>query len=205
MLTSRQVAFFSAHLLVIPKASGHGQILSEQKCQGRGMPDMTSYSFLCHVLDASITLVSCSIVLFGTVMGRNRKDTKSQMRLLAFIHAFSALAFAKAFVLRSPGTNYWVHQRRTKKIGTGALRMNELNNENYGQLLVTGETVLVDACAKWCGPCKLIEPILAETEKKWSNKIQFVKMDVDEISTSLKMVRRYGKKSRFGIHLELSF
>ncbi|GGC09052.1 thioredoxin [Oxalicibacterium flavum] len=39
--------------------------------------------------------------------------------------------------------------------------------------------VLVDFWAEWCGPCKMIAPILEEVSKDYAGKIQIAKMDVD--------------------------
>jgi len=40
--------------------------------------------------------------------------------------------------------------------------------------------VLVDFWAEWCGPCKMLGPILEEISKDLKNKIQIVKVNLDE-------------------------
>ena len=40
--------------------------------------------------------------------------------------------------------------------------------------------VLVDYWADWCGPCKMIAPILDEVSKDYSGRLQVAKMNVDE-------------------------
>ena len=46
-------------------------------------------------------------------------------------------------------------------------------------VLKSDKPVLVDFWAEWCGPCKMIAPILEEIAKVYEGKLQVVKMDVD--------------------------
>ena len=56
-----------------------------------------------------------------------------------------------------------------------------LDDSNYHTYMSrkNSKTVLVDACAKWCGPCKLIEPYLVQAASKYQLALDVVKFDVE--------------------------
>jgi thioredoxin 1 len=54
------------------------------------------------------------------------------------------------------------------------------------------ENILVDFWAPWCGPCKLLTPVLEEVAKKLGNKVRIVKVNID---TYPEVSRSYGVKT----------
>ena len=56
--------------------------------------------------------------------------------------------------------------------------MKIINTEEYNELIKNG-TVLVDFFAEWCGPCKMLGPVLEEVSVEFPD-IEFVKVNVDE-------------------------
>jgi thioredoxin 1 len=50
----------------------------------------------------------------------------------------------------------------------------------FQQLLQSGKPVLVDFSAEWCGPCKMMTPVLQELKGKTGESLTIIKVDVDK-------------------------
>ncbi|HMQ00882.1 MAG TPA: thioredoxin [Cyclobacteriaceae bacterium] len=59
----------------------------------------------------------------------------------------------------------------------------ELNDSNFDEILKSDKPVLVDFWAEWCGPCKMIGPIVEELAKDYDGKAVIGKVNVDENPT----------------------
>lgn len=56
----------------------------------------------------------------------------------------------------------------------------EINQDNFeAEVLQASQPVLVDFGAVWCGPCKMLDPIVEELAEEWSSKVKVVHIDVD--------------------------
>ncbi|MBI2597978.1 MAG: thioredoxin [Candidatus Diapherotrites archaeon] len=58
--------------------------------------------------------------------------------------------------------------------------MMELSEKNFDSQINSAKAAVVDFWASWCGPCRVLSPILEELSKDFKEKIEFFKVDVDQ-------------------------
>ena len=55
----------------------------------------------------------------------------------------------------------------------------DINAEEYSEIVISSNPVVIDFHATWCGPCKVLSPILEELDDEIEG-VEFVKLDVDQ-------------------------
>ncbi|HNR42870.1 MAG TPA: thioredoxin [Bacteroidales bacterium] len=67
----------------------------------------------------------------------------------------------------------------------------DVNDSNFDEIVINSDkVVLVDFWAEWCGPCRMITPIVEDISKEYADRVVVAKCDVDESP---------GVAARFGI------
>ena len=67
-----------------------------------------------------------------------------------------------------------------------------ITSENLKTLMDSGKPLVVDFWAEWCGPCKMLSPIIDEVAKENVGKVKICKLNVDNAQ---RISKRYGVMS----------
>ncbi len=81
------------------------------------------------------------------------------------------------------GMRAWQGAKREYDKGANVAKKPGMSEAAFAKLLKTEKLVLVDFGAKWCPPCKKLNPILDEVAKENAGTLKVLKLDVDENQT----------------------
>ena len=65
-------------------------------------------------------------------------------------------------------------------------------DENIKEAIQSGKPVVVDFWAEWCGPCRMVGPVVEELAKEYDGRVIIGKLDVDE---NVETPNEYGIRS----------
>ncbi len=57
--------------------------------------------------------------------------------------------------------------------------MKQVDEQQFEQLIAGDKPVVCDFFATWCGPCKMLAPVLEKLSAEYADRAEFVKLDVD--------------------------
>ncbi len=61
------------------------------------------------------------------------------------------------------------------------VEINKITENNFKpDVLEATQPVLVDFTAVWCGPCKMLDPVVKQLAELWAGKVKVMKLDVDD-------------------------
>ncbi len=95
-----------------------------------------------------------------------------------------ALGFSKIYNLQG-GIMKW----NSSGLGKPSDKIIGMCPQEFGDLLKTDKKIIINFYAKWCEPCKLMEPYILKIQKEMKGKVTIVRLDADENKTLLESMK----------------
>jgi len=73
-----------------------------------------------------------------------------------------------------------IRMKKMKELMDKMLKPIEVDETSFKEVILKYDNVVVDFWAEWCGPCRMIAPIIDELAKEYAGKVVFAKLNVDE-------------------------
>lgn len=73
-----------------------------------------------------------------------------------------------------------IMEKKNRKIDQTEGKIIEITDFNFSNVIEISGLVVVDCWAAWCGPCRMLAPIIDELAIEYSDKIVFGKLNVDK-------------------------
>jgi thioredoxin 1 len=64
-----------------------------------------------------------------------------------------------------------------------------METRTFAEIITGPQPVLVDFFAEWCGPCKMMKPILTDLKEEMGDKVTVIKVDIDKNQEAARMFR----------------
>jgi thioredoxin 1 len=75
---------------------------------------------------------------------------------------------------------------------TSETTANYVSDSEFNQLLTEQKLIVADYTASWCGPCKIVAPLIDKLATEYGDRVTVVKIDIDENKDNAK---KYGIRS----------
>ena len=96
--------------------------------------------------------------------------------MLIMLDIYVKPTIIRLFVVKSQGISFYLKIKRNFIVSV----INITDDNFETEVLKSDLPVLVDFWAEWCGPCKVLGPIIDEVAPEYDGKIKFTKLNIDQ-------------------------